>query len=197
MATTTAYGATTGETYGPPLAIHRVTVAGERHYYSTQPHDGGYWVAGAQRTDNGAGKYWYQTWGSFWVGSLSAARRLAADTLDPAVTRIRAGKTVRRLISDTARTEQARRMYAGGLTTRQIGAQLETDPTTVARWLGDDLRRRGARPRPDVTDERVRELRFGAEKLSYEAIAARTGLSKTAVRQRIARLSREAYEASP
>jgi len=94
-----AYGATTGETYGHPLTIRYVTVAGERRYFSTQPHDGGYWVTDVARTDHGTGKYWYQTGSSFWVRSLSGARRLTADRHDPAVTRIRTGKRVRRLVS--------------------------------------------------------------------------------------------------
>jgi hypothetical protein len=106
MPTTTAYGATTGETYGEPLTIRYVTVNGERRYYSTQPHDGGYWVSDVARTDNGTGKSWYQAGNSFWVRSLAAARQGAADKHDPAVTRIADGKRVRRVVSSADRHKQ-------------------------------------------------------------------------------------------
>lgn len=95
-----------------------------------------------------------------------------------------------------ARAAEAVRLYSTGLTCRQVARKLLADPRSVAGWVGDDLRKRGTRPRTDVTDEQVWSLRFG-EKLSYEAIHVRTGLSKTAVRKRIARMGREAYESSP
>ena len=98
---------------------------------------------------------------------------------------------------DEGRAAEAARLYATGLDTRQIGEQLGADPRTVARWVGDEVRRRGPRGRTDVSDKTVWQLRYGAEKLGFDAIAKRTGLSKTAVRKRLARLSREAYEASP
>jgi uncharacterized protein YerC len=98
--------------------------------------------------------------------------------------------------SDESRATAAR-LYAEGLTRDQVGKRLGVAGTTVSRWLGDSVRKRGTRPRADVTNEQVWHLRFGEEKLTFEAIHLRTGLSKTAVRKRIARLSREAYEASP
>jgi DNA invertase Pin-like site-specific DNA recombinase len=98
---------------------------------------------------------------------------------------------------DEGRVAEAARLYATGLGTRQIGARLGTDPRTVARWLGDGVRRQGSRGRTDVSDRQVLDLRHGPPKLGYDAIARRTGLSKTAVRKRLERLSRETYEAKP
>jgi len=69
---------------------------------------------------------------------------------------------------DEARAAEAARAYSSGLTTRQIGEQLGADPRTVARWVGDDLRPRGPRPRADVADSQVWQLRYGKEQCSYE-----------------------------
>ena len=89
---------------------------------------------------------------------------------------------------DERRAAEAVRLYSSGLTCRQVARKLLADPRSVAGWVGDDLRKRGTRPRTDVTDAQVWELRYGEEKCSYEEIARRTTLSKTAVRKRINRM---------
>ena len=90
---------------------------------------------------------------------------------------------------DDSRAAEAARLYASGQTTREIAAEMGVDPRTVARWAGDAIRRRGPRGRTDITDETIWSLRYGPEKLSYQAIADRTGLARTGVRKRLDRMT--------
>lgn len=87
---------------------------------------------------------------------------------------------------DESRAAEAVRLYRLGLDTRAVAAQLGADPRTVARWVGDEVRRRGSRGRLDVRDQRIADLR--AEGLSFEKIARRVHMSKTGVRKRVAAL---------
>lgn len=105
MPRTTAFGATTGETYGLPLTIRYVTVDGERHYYSTQPHEGGYHMSEVFRTDNGTGSSWYEAGRSWHVRTLLEARDSLADAYDPRVLSIRAGKETERIVHGPGRPE--------------------------------------------------------------------------------------------
>lgn len=90
---------------------------------------------------------------------------------------------------DESRTE-ATRLYRLGLDTRAVAAQVGADPRTVARWLGDEVRRRGPRGRADVRDQKILDLRDrsataeGGQPMSFEAIGRAVGMSKTGVRMR-------------
>jgi hypothetical protein len=84
---------------------------------------------------------------------------------------------------DQAQVDEARRLYRLGLDTRTAAAALGVAPSTVARWLGDETRRRGPRGRLDVRDRRILDLR-DCESLSFEAIGRRVGMSKTGARMR-------------
>ena len=84
---------------------------------------------------------------------------------------------------DEGRAAEAARLHRLGLDTRAIGAQLGADPRTVARWLGDEIRRRGPRGRVDVQDARILQLR-DQDGLSFEEIGRRVRMSKTGVRMR-------------
>ncbi|MGH8921371.1 MAG: hypothetical protein ACRD0H_24050 [Actinomycetes bacterium] len=85
---------------------------------------------------------------------------------------------------DEAKVTEAKRLYGLGLTTAAIAAQLGTDPRTVQRWLGDAVRPRGPRKRPDVQDQLILELRSGCPVASFRDIAAEVGMSPTGVRNR-------------
>lgn len=84
---------------------------------------------------------------------------------------------------DESRVAEAARLHRLGLDTRAIGAQLGADPRTVARWLGDEVRRRGPRGRVDVHDARILEMR-DRDGLSFGEIARRVKMSKTGARMR-------------
>ena len=84
---------------------------------------------------------------------------------------------------DEARVTEARRLYGLGLTTYAIAAQVDADPRTVQRWLGDDIGPRGPRKRPDVRDRLVLDLR-DREGLPFAEIARRVHMSRTGVRMR-------------
>jgi AsnC-type helix-turn-helix domain len=96
---------------------------------------------------------------------------------------------------DEAQVAEAKRLYHRGLDTRAIAAQMGKDPRTVARWLGDEVRRPGPRGRLDVTDQRILDLRDrsatteGAGPMSFEEIARMVGMSKTGVRMRYYQLT--------
>lgn len=89
-------------------------------------------------------------------------------------------------------------LHRAGKTTREIAAVVGADPTTVARWVRNagEQRRRGNRGRGDVSDIRIRELRF-THQWSIPQIVEATGLSRGAVRKRLDKMTREEYEASP
>lgn len=89
---------------------------------------------------------------------------------------------------DQGRVAKASRLYhSGGLSVREVAKVMDVDEKTVRRWLGDSLRRRGPRGRTDVTDARVIALRD--QDMNPTDIARATGLSRSAVRKRLARLS--------
>jgi hypothetical protein len=96
-----------------------------------------------------------------------------------------------------ARVAEAKRLYRLGLGTRAVAAQMEVDPRTVGRWLGDETRRPGPRQRAGVTDRRILELRTVRPDPEREAkglpprrpmpfaeIGRLVGMSKTGVRMR-------------
>jgi len=83
---------------------------------------------------------------------------------------------------DEAQVGEAQRLYRLGLSTRAVAAQLGVDPRTVARWLGDETRRRGPASRPDVRDAKILALR--GEGMSYAEIGRRVHMSATGVRMR-------------
>jgi DNA-directed RNA polymerase specialized sigma24 family protein len=92
--------------------------------------------------------------------------------------------------ADPAKIARASRLYhSGGLSAREVAKVMEVDERTVRRWLGDTTRRTGPRGRTDVTDARVAE--FHREGCGPTEIARLTGLSRGAVRKRLARLADE------
>jgi len=103
MSRTTAFGATAGETYGPPLTIRYVTVDGERHYYSTQPHGVGYHMSEMRRTDGGTGDSWYEAGRSWHVRTLLEARDSLADAYEPRVMNIRTSPERERIVHGPGR----------------------------------------------------------------------------------------------
>jgi hypothetical protein len=85
---------------------------------------------------------------------------------------------------DEARVAEAKRLYGLGLTTYAIAGQLGADPRTVQRWLGPDLLNSpGPRPRPDVRNSAILDLR-DREGLSFGEIGRRVHMSKTGARMR-------------
>ena len=85
--------------------------------------------------------------------------------------------------TDPAQVTEAKRLYGLGLTTYAIAAQVHADPRTVQRWLEDVIGPRGPRPRPDVRDQLVLDLR-DREGLSYAEIGRRVHMSTTGARMR-------------
>lgn len=94
--------------------------------------------------------------------------------------------------------EAALVLHRAGKTTREIAAVVGADHSTIAKWVraAGEQRTRGTRKRADVSDIRIRELRY-THKWTPTKIAAATGLSRGAVRKRLAKIAREEYEASP
>lgn len=84
--------------------------------------------------------------------------------------------------ADDSRRQEARRLYALGVSTPVIAAQLRVNRRTVTAWVGDGVRRRGPQPRPDLRDEKIRELMD--EELSYAEAGRRLGVPWTTVRNR-------------
>lgn len=110
------------------------------------------------------------------------AGRDQLETLRPRLRRHhRAGLMVR--TRDEAKVAAARRLYALGLGTRAVAAQVGADPRTVSRWLAGVVRPRGPRPRPDVQDAVILDLK-DREGLSFEEIGRRVHMSKTGARMR-------------
>jgi predicted transcriptional regulator len=98
---------------------------------------------------------------------------------------------------DERRAAEAVRLYAGGLTVREVAAEVGASDRTVRKWLAGQLRRAGAPQRPDVRDERILELRAAphdperearglprATPMSYARIGRLVGMSPTGVRMR-------------
>lgn len=91
---------------------------------------------------------------------------------------------------DEYRAARAVALYSSGQTTREIAAALEADPRTIARWVGEDVRRRGPRGRTDVRDQRILDLRDrsatteGGQPVSFAEIGRVVGMSTTGVRLR-------------
>jgi DNA-directed RNA polymerase specialized sigma24 family protein len=88
-------------------------------------------------------------------------------------------------------------LHHAGKTTREISAVVGVDRGTIARWVRDagEQRRRGNRGRGDVSDIRIRELRY-THGWSIPQIVEATGLSRGAVRKRLDKIAREEYQAS-
>lgn len=88
---------------------------------------------------------------------------------------------------DKSRVAEASRLYhSGGLSVHEVAKVMGIDEKTVRRWLAGTLRRTGPRGRTDVGDPKIIVmLRAGAEPTE---IARATGLSRGAVRKRIARI---------
>jgi DNA-directed RNA polymerase specialized sigma24 family protein len=96
---------------------------------------------------------------------------------------------------DESRVAQASRLYhSGNLTAREVAAVMNVDERTVRRYLGDTTRRTGPRGRTDVSDARVIALRD--QGCGPTEIARLTGLSRGAVRKRLARIARDASPAT-
>jgi DNA-binding transcriptional regulator YiaG len=68
------------------------------------------------------------------------------------------------------------------VSTPVIAAQLGVDRRTVSRWVAGDARKRGPQPRPDLHDQKIRELRD--QGLSYAETGRRLGVPWTTVRNR-------------
>lgn len=108
---------------------------------------------------------------------------------------------------DEGRVAEAARLYhSARLTQAEVARVLEVDVRTVRRWLAGTARRPGPRPRPGVRDQLILDLRDRSASisseyaayleragyrvprkgrpLSFAAIAALTGMSKTGVRMR-------------
>lgn len=83
---------------------------------------------------------------------------------------------------DEGRVAEAARLYLSGMTRDQVAAQMGVRGTTVSRWLGNEVRRRGPRRRP-VPDAKILDMR-DRQGLSYRQISALTGMSASGVRQR-------------
>jgi hypothetical protein len=84
---------------------------------------------------------------------------------------------------DPERVAEARRLHGLGLTTRAIAAQVGVDPKTVQRWTADLARPRGARKRPDVSDDLILDLK-DREGLPFAETGRRVHMSKTGARMR-------------
>ena len=84
---------------------------------------------------------------------------------------------------DSTQVQEAARLYASGKTSREIGAELGRAPRTIERWLGDAARRRGPRPRADVKDQLILDLK-DREGLSFAEIGRRVHMSTTGARMR-------------
>jgi len=83
---------------------------------------------------------------------------------------------------DEAQVAEAQRLDGLGLTSHAIAAQLGIAPRTVQRWLGG-AHQRGPRPRADVRDEKILDLR-DRESLSFAEIGRRVHMSTTGARMR-------------
>lgn len=84
---------------------------------------------------------------------------------------------------DEAQVAEALRLHGLGFTTREIAGHLSKDPTTIQRWTRDTARPRGPRPRTDVRDTTILDLK-DREGLSFEEIGRRVHMSKTGARMR-------------
>ena len=90
---------------------------------------------------------------------------------------------------DESLLASARRLYAQGHDSYQIGERLGVDPTTVQRWVSGEARRRGPRGRTDVTGAKIIMLRDesaleGGKPMSFAEIGRRVHMSATGVRMR-------------
>ncbi|MBB6172149.1 DNA-directed RNA polymerase specialized sigma24 family protein [Nocardiopsis mwathae] len=90
-------------------------------------------------------------------------------------------------------SEQQRRamaeLYRSGYTSYEIGHAFDREPSVVRDHLraeGVSLRRRGSRPRPDVSTSEIVRL-IDEVGLSYTRTARLVGLSRTATRNRYLR----------
>ena len=81
---------------------------------------------------------------------------------------------------DAGRAAEAARLYLSGMTSREAGAAVGADNTTVLRWLQDmgiETRRTGPRGRTDVDGDAIVRMR-DREGLSFAEIGRRTGMSR-------------------
>ena len=90
---------------------------------------------------------------------------------------------------DSRRVCEARRLYAAGMTARELAAHFGVHERTVRVWLGEQVRRTGPRGRTDIADEKILALRDesaaeGGRPLSFAEIGRQLGMSKTGVRMR-------------
>ncbi|MGH3190672.1 MAG: hypothetical protein ACRDOL_26105 [Streptosporangiaceae bacterium] len=83
----------------------------------------------------------------------------------------------------SGKAAEAARLYASGLSSREVGAALGVDGTTIVRWLGGSTRPRGRRPRPGTADTAVVRA-LEDRRLSWAEVSARTGLTRTGARKR-------------
>lgn len=84
---------------------------------------------------------------------------------------------------DESRASEASRLYhAEGMTRDEVAKQLGVRGTTVSRWL-DNPRPRGPRPRADVSDKLIIELRE-REGLGWAEIGRRVHMSRRGVHNR-------------
>lgn len=92
-------------------------------------------------------------------------------------------------MSEATRRASAVAAYRAGSTSYEIATRFGVNPATVRRWVEqvETLRRTGPRGRADVPSSLIVELR-DVEQLSWSAVAAEVGMSKTGVitRYRIA-----------
>lgn len=92
---------------------------------------------------------------------------------------------------EDSRRREAARLYACGLTAREVAAEVGIDNTTVLRWVRDDddhggTRRRGPRGYTDIPDAQIVELRDSYH-LGWRALAATVGMSRSGVQARYLR----------
>lgn len=85
--------------------------------------------------------------------------------------------------TDASRREEARRLYRLDIPTARIARLVGVHRRTVQRWTGAKGTPRGPRKRPDVSDDAIREMR-DEHQLSWQQIAADTGMSRSGVRHR-------------
>jgi hypothetical protein len=81
---------------------------------------------------------------------------------------------------DESRAAEAARLYASGMTSREAGAAVGADSTTVIKWLaglGVETRRKGPRGRADVPDRLILEMRDD-EGMTFAEIGRATGMSR-------------------
>ena len=81
---------------------------------------------------------------------------------------------------DPGRAAEAARLYLSGMTSREAGAAVGADNTTVLRWLreaGIETRRRGPRGLPDVDGARIVAM-HDEDGLSFAEIGRRTGMTR-------------------